>query len=87
MDRKKTETIRCRNCNELPNMHNYGPYDDLLCEIERLPLQVQEMYYQPYHTHDKIRPFIIYYPMDNLQMLEYEYERSKRETPTRDSLR
>ena len=87
MDRKKTESIRCKNCNMLPNEHNYGPYDDLMCEIERLPLQIQEMYYKPPHGDSAFRPYIVYYPMDNLQLLEWEYEKLQRETPTRDSLR
>lgn len=87
--RKKKESKEkpCKNCGAMPNEHNYGPYDDLLCEMERLPLKVQEMYYKPYHTHDELRALIIYYPMDNLQYLEYEYERTQRDTPTRKSLR
>jgi len=70
----------------LPNEHNYGQYDDLMCEVERLPLQMQEMYYKPPFD-NKIRPFVVYYPMDNLQMLEYEYEKTLRDAPTIESLK
>ncbi len=88
MDRKKTESRPCKNCGMLPNQHNYGQYNELLCEIERLPVQIQEAYYNP-HTNDTnaLKRYIIYYPMDNLQYLEFEYEKTRRETPTRDSLR
>ena len=86
MDRKKTELARCKNCEMLPNEHNYGPYDDLLCEIDKLPLQIQEAYYKATREWEKLKSHIIYYPMDNLQVLEYEYEKTLRDAPTVRSL-
>ena len=72
----------------LPSEHRYGPYDDLLCEIERLPIQIQESYYRPNTPNwENLKSFVIYYPMDNLQYLEWEHERSRREAPTPDSLK
>lgn len=87
MDKKKDKSIPCKNCGAMPNEHNHGEYDDLLCEVERLPLQIQEVYQNP-HSNDmtKLRQYIVYYPMDNLQLLEHEYEKRQRETPTRESL-
>lgn len=93
--RKKKEPKEklCRNCGSMPNEHNLGQYDDLMCEMERLPAKTQELYnkskgYVSYHGSDLgLRPFIIYYPMDNLEYLEYEYERANKDVPTRESLR
>lgn len=86
--KKESKEKPCKNCGAMPNEHNSGQYDDLMCEMERLPLQIQEAYLKaPRDWEHDMRPYIIYYPMDNLQYLEYEYERTQRDTPTRKSLR
>ena len=89
MQRKQTETIRCQNCQQLPAEHRYGPDNSLLCDIDHLPLQVQECYYREPWANNALKPFAIYYPMNNLQLLEWEYQYRKEldETPTRESLR
>lgn len=86
MDKKKTETMPCKNCKQMPSEHQYGPYDDLLCNVDLLPLQVQEMYYQPAKQDESMKSLIIYYPMDSLEYLEWEYERTQKDIPTRDNL-
>lgn len=89
MDRKKTESMPCKNCSMMPDQHKYGQWDDLMCDIDKLPLQIQEAYYNQGMNpiqYDEFRVYLVYYPMDSLQYLEWEYERSLHETPTRSSL-
>ncbi len=76
----------CRNCQQPKRNHNIksqGGYD---CEIECLSIQLQEFYYLTGQCTP--RPtYFTYVPMDNLEYLEFEYQKEQDETPTAKSLR
>lgn len=75
----------CRNCQQIKRNHNItsqGSYD---CEVEFLPVPLQEFCYMS-TLGDPLHKYITYIPMDNLEYLEFEYQKEQDETPTIKSL-
>lgn len=78
----------CRNCQQQEEHHNYNQHTgDMSCEIEFLPVPLQECYYLVSANTDPMKRYLTYTEMKNLEYLEYEYQKEKDATPTRESLR
>lgn len=76
----------CKNCQQFPREHRYTPEQNLACDVDRLPLQLQEIYYNSSKRDTLLKTYVVYNAMDNLQYLEYQYEKERNDTPTRTSL-
>ena len=76
----------CRNCQQIKRNHNIDTFGDYACEMECLPVPLQEIYYIEGHK-SYMRMYFTYVSMDNLEYLEYEYQKEQDETPTAKSLR
>lgn len=87
MKRAKKERP-CRNCQQLPNHHNYTQSTgDMSCEMEFLPVPLQECYYLVGPNADPMKKYLTYQAMTNLEYLEHEYQKERDAAPTRESLR
>jgi hypothetical protein len=78
----------CRNCKQQHNHHNYTQSTgDMTCEMEFLPVPLQDLYYMAGSNTDPLKKYLTYKAMTNLEYLEHEYQKELDETPTRESLR
>jgi predicted amidophosphoribosyltransferase len=76
----------CKNCEQPLEGHRYIRNGVHHCNVDRLAVKQQQIYYSPDRWNDPEYVMSSYEPMSNLEYLEYEYRRDLNAAPTRESL-